>query len=371
MPRSHLDPCELYRCPDTCAPLEWDGQGLRASLPWLAASVVYPVRRGVPDFSRAPASESPEVVARLQELNRRAARDGWRAALEVLADPEAVRYVTSPTRTAFLELLPLAGARALEVGASLGQITAAAARLARQVYALEVVPLQAAFALARCRQEGLDNVAVAGGGADCLLPYADGAFDVVILNLVLEWCAGRSGGDPEQLQRRLLHEALRVLMPGGTLWVATKNRFALRYLSGRGDEHAHGLPFGNALPRPLLRGLLRLRRLPPAPGLLRSHRGLAALLCEVGFERPRSLWAAPEVRYPRRFVSMRAAAVRAARRHPDFEVSLPLRLVPARLVKHLAHGLVFVARKPAWGAPRAPASRAASWLVGEEPQGSS
>ncbi|HWJ39465.1 MAG TPA: methyltransferase domain-containing protein, partial [Sphingomicrobium sp.] len=136
----------------------------------------------------------------------------------------------------------------------------------------------------------MTNVNVATGGGDCRLPYENGAFDFVVLNLVLECCATGIDEPHELGQARLLREIRRVLRPGGQLYVATKNRFALRYLLGKPDEHYHNMRFGSALPRPLADRLHGRR----SRGRLYSWRGLGRLLRECGFEIEQSWWAAPE-----------------------------------------------------------------------------
>jgi len=136
----------------------------------------------------------------------------------------------------------------LEIGCSLGQCTSILAKRAAEVWAIDVVRGQAEFTLVRCRQEGSSNVHVAAGGEDGRLPYRDGCFDVVILNLVLEWCGSRSSEDHVVVQRRMLAEIARVLRPGGCAWISTKNRFAMRLLLGGRDEHMSGMRFGSALP---------------------------------------------------------------------------------------------------------------------------
>jgi SAM-dependent methyltransferase len=337
-------------CPRTGAPLSPEAGALRAP-----GGASYPVVAGIPRFLRFEPQEDGPTAARLAELNRLAHQQGWRAALEEVYrdDPAMVRYVTAGGRGSFLDLVPLSGEHdVLEIGASLGQLTVPLARRARSVCALEVVPGQAEFAAERCRQVGLDNVAVAVGGDDCRLPYRGASFDLVVLNLVLEWCASRCLDEPfVEVQRRLLGEMARVLRPGGALWLSTKNRFALRLLLGRRDEHLHDLPFGSALPRWLGAALLRRRGHRRAGGLLHSHAALSAMLRQAGFEGLRSFWAAPEMRHPDRFVPTDAASVRAARREGGL-VQGELRstralmpLVPAALVKHLTPGLAFLATR--------------------------
>lgn len=280
---------------------------------------------------------------------------GWEAALRsVLApDPDLLRYVSDPIRARFVDLLPLGPhADALEIGPGLGQMTQVLAQRSRSVCALEVVPGQAQFVAQRFAQQGLHQVRVATGGDDGRLPYPDRRFDVAVLNLVFEWCAPRCVQQPEiDVQRRLLAEIARVLAPGGTLYLSTKNRYAIKYLIGKTDEHFHGMRFGNALPRPLGRWLPRRRGHERPGGVLYSHRALAALLRDAGFSDLRSYWASPEVRYPAPYVATDAASVREARRHPGFvqgegrSTRLLMRCIPAALVKHVTTGLTFLASK--------------------------
>jgi SAM-dependent methyltransferase len=277
------------------------------------------------------------------ELTAIARRDGWSSA--IAQQFGTAEYLTDERRGIFLELLPIKNADVLEIGPGFGQFTDRIARAAKSVAALEVDPVQAEFIREKLRQEEIINATVTTGGADCRLPYADKSFDLVILNLVLEWCATAITEPHESAQLRLLREIARVLRPGGHLYVATKNRFALRYLIGKPDEHYHNMRFGSALPR-LLADRLHGRR---SRGRLYSWRGLRRLLREAGFEVEQSWWAAPEMRFPARMVPIDSKSVRAARRagirQGDSRAEkLLMNFVPAPLVKHVAPGLSFLAR---------------------------
>lgn len=343
---------DFYVCPRTHAPLRAEGDCLKTD----DASPTYALERGIPQFLHFQPVEDADSAGRLERLNTLARTQGWKEALATVfaAEPGMVRYVTDTRRAACLDLLPIDPSRdVLEIGPGLGQMTTELARRARSVSALEVVPGQAEFVAQRCAQEGLANVRVAVGGDDCRLPYADGSFDLVVLNLVFEWCASRClDEDMVEVQRRMLDEMARVLRPGGTLYLATKNRFALRYVLGRSDEHMHGLRFGNAMPRWMSRLVLRATGRPRQPGLLHSHDMLGRMLRQAGFERLESFWAVPEMRYPSRYVATDAAAVRAARREPGLVQGdgrlnrLLMSVLPAPWVKHFTPGLAYLARKP-------------------------
>jgi SAM-dependent methyltransferase len=314
-----------------------------------------PATDNVPVFLRFRPIEDEATRQRLDTLNSRALRIGWRAALEqTLGDDQALmRYVSDPTRSRFLDLLPLAADRdVLEIGPGLGQFTALLAGKARTVSALEIVEGQARFVAARCAEDGLGNVRVACGGDDCTLPYASAGFDVVILSLVLEWCGGRNeSAGHEAMQMRLLGEIARVLRPGGTAYVSTKNRFALRYLLGGRDEHVYGMRFGNALPRWAMRLALRLRGRSAPQGLLHSHRRLSVMLEAAGLWPLTSYWLTPEMRFPTAFIPNEPQAIAAARRDDGLRqgdtrmTDWVMRRMPARWVRHFTPGLVFVGRR--------------------------
>lgn len=335
-----------YVCPLTLAPLERARDELVGP-----AGQRYPIDHGLPRFLSGAPVEEPELAAQLDRLVTRAREVGWRIAVQAeWSDP---RYVTAEARAAYVDLLPLDGSsRVLEVGCSLGQGTAALARRAGSVDAVEVVPGQAAFAAERLRQDGLDNVDVCVAGDDCRLPFASERFDVAVLNLVIEWCGARGPLAAVESQRRLLSEVARTLKRNGTLFVATKNRFGLPYLAGAPDEHSSQLRFASYLPRALLPAALRATGRPPASGSLHSYPAFTRLLRAAGFGNLRPYWAAPDARYPVRYVpadrdSIVAAKASLAPRELAHtrRVEWLLRLCPAGLLRYVAPSLVFLAAK--------------------------
>ena len=347
---SLVDP--IYVCPQTRQPLQPDGGGLKVQ----ETGHTYPVANGIPNFLRFAPVEDIETTAKLDRLNDLArAGNDWKKALEATYDAQFIRYVTHVDRSSFLDLLTInKQSEVLEIGPGLGQFTALLAERGKSVHALEVVPGQAEFALTRCHQQGLSNVNVAVGGDDCRLPYRDQTFDLVVLNLVFEWCATRLENESHSsAQTRLLSEMARVLKPGGSLYLATKNRYALRLLVGGQDEHLFGIRFGSALPRGLAAWMLQRRGRPRSMGMLYSHNALQSMLRNAGFENTRSFWATPEMRYPTQYVATDAASVRAARVKGNLKqgggrlVGLLMRFVPARWVRNLTPGLAFLALKSA------------------------
>jgi SAM-dependent methyltransferase len=345
---------DVYASPGTGHSLERVGELLRCQ----ATREEFPIRGGIPHFLRFAPVESAEEGQTLARLNQRAPEIGWKAAMGEAygADSGIYRYVTDEGRAIFLNLLPLTvDTRVLEIGPGLGQFTGLLAARARQVDAVEVVAGQAAFVVERMRQAGLTNVRIACGGDDCALPYKSGSFDLVVLNLVLEWCASRNPAEAAVTgQERMLGEMVRVLKPGGSIYLATKNRYALHYVLGGPDEHSFELRFGSALPRWMLRARLRLAGKGRPPGLLHSHAALGRMLRAAGLAGLRSYWATPEMRYPTQMVPTDAASIREARRRglvqgANVRTRIVMRMMPAALVKYFTPGLAYIATKPTAG----------------------
>ncbi len=278
--------------------------------------------------------------------------DGWRHALETLYDRGMLDYAANPLRLRFLNLLPLSKElTALEIGVGFGQHTTEIARRVKWLDTLEVRWVNSMFTKIRCEQEGIANVGFKCGGDDCRLPFPDASYDIVFLNLILEWCASNIPNAPKVMgQKRLLREVYRVLKPGGLLQINTKNRFAYRLLIGGRDEHVYNMRFGSALPRWLVRLALRLKGKPPAPGYLHSYNGLGKLLRDAGLMPVQSFWLVPEMRFPSTFVPVDRTTIRAARKHlvrqgESRRTDLLMRLTPASLVQYFMPGFFVVAKK--------------------------
>jgi SAM-dependent methyltransferase len=343
---------ELFACPDT----HWSLQREEGFLISRVTGRQFPIHQGMPNFLRYPPMEDPGTLESLTNLTSLARGKGWRAALDAVyaSNPDLVRYVTDQTRQSFLDQIPLTpNDRVLEVGPGLGQFSPQLAKRAKAVDVLEVVPEQGAFVAERCRQSHAENVSVAIGGDDGLLPYTSEHFDTIILNLVLEWCASRQSTEkPEDLQRQLLAEMFRVLRPGGTAFIATKNRFGLGYFLGARDEHLGGMHFGSALPRWTVSLMFALQRKPKPRARLHSYPALRRMLEGTGFEVVKSLWPIPDMRYPTRYVETNPKAVESARQAGLGSLGCSRRnqivakLIPARLIKYVTPGLVFLVRKP-------------------------
>ncbi len=340
--------CEVYQCPRTGASLV-ERDGLLVSDD---GSIQYEMDKGIPMFLCHHVPESSDVEDRLSCVVEQAYKKSWKDAVrDVYGDWD---YIFPDGRDKWLDLLSIdPESTVLEIGPGMGQFSPILSKRCKNFYAIEVIPRQAEFAAERCRQDGCENIHFACGGDDCRLPYKDSSFDWVVMNLVFEWCAMRDDitNDFASGQHLMLSEMNRVLKPGGHLYLLTKNRFALRLLIGKRDEHCYSMRWGNALPRPIMRFMLRRQGKSRPRGVLHSHNTLVKMLRDVGFGNVESYWATPEMRYPTQCVPTSAKEVREARRQPGFvqgefrSTKALMRLIPSGMVKHFTPGLQMIAQK--------------------------
>lgn len=174
-------------------------------------------------------------------------------------------------RAAVEAIGPVRGRRALDLGCGTGDLSIELRRAgAEPVVGLDPVPTMLAFARQKAERRGQAALPVVGDGL--ALPFADGAFDLVLSAFVLRNLADLPGG---------LREAKRVLRPGG--------RFASLELT----------PNTTPIIGPIARAIAGLV-VPPLGGIVTGDRdaykylpasvdrfpaanGLSRLLAEVGF----------------------------------------------------------------------------------------
>lgn len=155
---------------------------------------------------------------------------------------------------------PLEGRRVLVDGCGIGAYVERIARHASYVAGIDIDYERVA--------EGartLANLCVAAAEA---LPFPDGAFDVVLLHEVLEHV---------QDDRRTVHEAWRMLGPGGRIVIFVPNRlypFETHGFYWRGVYHFGNIPLINYLPNPLRNRLAPHVRAYTSAGLRRLFTGL-------------------------------------------------------------------------------------------------
>lgn len=162
---------------------------------------------------------------------------------------------------------PLHGLRILEIGTGSGVIAAYLAELAGENGKVTAVDTS--------DQRIIDGHFRFLMVKDCILPFSDDSFDVVVSNQVLEHVGDR----PEQL--RHLREIGRVLRPDGIGYLAVPNRWSIQ-------EYHYRLPFLSWLPRPLANLYLRATRkgyfydcFPPGPLALRRWMRASGLVWQT------------------------------------------------------------------------------------------
>ena len=147
----------------------------------------------------------------------------------------------------------LKGARILDIGCGIGTYVRKLGEFSDRVYGIDVDP-------ARVRQGTIGGLAVAVSER---LPFAGSAFDVVLLNEVIEHV---------QDDAQTLREACRVVRPGGHVVIYAPNRLYPFETHGvyLGKRYVFGnMPLVNYLPDPLRRRLVPHARAYTTRGLRR------------------------------------------------------------------------------------------------------
>lgn len=277
----------LFRCPE-CGGELWR---TTPEAPFVCRSCVsqWPVLKGVPCF--IPPGSLPEfqLTARMAELVAIAYECGWRRAIEqhvaelTLHKDHAEEYATSEARGDFLFFTSIdQSSTVLSIGSGWGNIELAFARIAKQVYALDTTLANLQFVGIRAQQEGQDNIIPVVGDV-VKLPLPPASCDVVLMVGALgriPW--ERDDDTPRNLQIRALENALKVLKPGGQLYIGIENRFSIKSFLGFREPHT-GLRFIGLMPRWLADLYSRMVRRAPFREWTYSRRELRRLLTTAGF----------------------------------------------------------------------------------------
>lgn len=169
----------------------------------------------------------------------------------------------------------------LDYGAGWGTITQVLADICGHVVSLDLTCESLEFS-ARIAEK--KNVTYIHAGDKPQIPFADGQFDAVILNGVLEWVPENAylNENPRDVQLAFLAQVRRVLRPGGQIYIGIENRLGYRYFTGMREDHT-GLRFGALLPRCIADLYSKKMRGSPYRTYTYSEPGYHKLLKEEGF----------------------------------------------------------------------------------------
>ena len=226
-----------------------------------------------------------------EEVRDVAIKDGWRAGISLAIEragktpSDSWLFFDSPRRTAFRYLLDVTrDSTVLDIGSG-GPIATTFATIARRVYAIDTTRENLEMVTLRAKQQGLSNVVpVCTDVADVAhLPLPAGSVDVVILNGVIEWLGlGNPEKNPKTLQLEALRKISEVLRPGGTLYLATENRYSGAYFLGQPEEHTY-IRWVSLMPRPIASVYHRMLTGKSFRAYTHSRRAMDRMLRATGF----------------------------------------------------------------------------------------
>ena len=203
----------------------------------------------------------------------------------------------APNRTAWSYLFDLGPeSRVLDLGCGTGGV---ACRLGKDhhVIAADKSPINAAFVKLRGEQENLPHFqSVCADGVD--LPIADAQLDLVCMIGSFEWMPTSWPHEkPETVHSRVLSEVLRVLKPGGSLFLGIENRQYLGFALGVADPHAR-IRHVSYLDRDRANQLSLDLRGEPFLEYTYTRGEANALLTNAGFEKVDDYWLRPDYSTP-------------------------------------------------------------------------
>jgi ubiquinone/menaquinone biosynthesis C-methylase UbiE len=253
---------------------------------------------------------------KIQEINQFIQEHGWDKAFEEMIPQPLHSVIQGADRADFRFFMPVSpNAVALDLGCMWGAWTFSLAQHCKQVIGIDQTFETLRMGELRKVSSRVTNVSFVQSDA-VQLPFADCIFDIVIINGVLEWIGsdkefvtekdfGKRGSkhltstysqSPRAIQVKALEEALRVLKPGGTVYIGIENRISWQNFFGS-DPHS-GLRFTSLMPRWLANLYMRLRLGKDYRTYTYSSVGLRKLLAEAGFKETQFFTSIPEYSFP-------------------------------------------------------------------------
>jgi ubiquinone/menaquinone biosynthesis C-methylase UbiE len=212
-------------------------------------------------------------------------------------DP-AYRFAFDPSRADWRFYLPVnKDWKILDAGCGMGGMTFPLAKIVKEVVAFDSAYERVKFVELRSAREGVENITTLVGDFDNL-PVRDGEFDLIIFNGFLEWIGVPNYPmDPREVQKNVLKKCLKLLKPGGYLYIGIENRIALNYFT-TGRDHS-GIRFTSLMPRFLANIYTKIRLKEPYRTYTYSRNGYEKLLKDSGFKHLEFLLPATGYNFPK------------------------------------------------------------------------
>ncbi|WP_162913361.1 class I SAM-dependent methyltransferase [Rhodospirillaceae bacterium SYSU D60014] len=282
----------------------------------------YAVEDGLFKFTTGTSSHGEFSSEEMAELLKLAKTDGWKSALERYIRPRrprAVQLLTDPRRYNSIEpLKAVKNGRVLDFGCGLGGVSLALATAFEEVVALDGSEDRVSLLNVIRREENLDNIVPVCHIDPANLPFPDSHFDAVLLIGVLEYLPQSLPDDTvEAAHEKCLKEFHRILRPGGSLLIHTKNRFGWQYWLGERDHS--GLRFAPILPVSLTDLIARTVKGRPYRIINYSGGGYRKLMRKAGFDSVALGWPVPGYQTPDYLLSLEGRMLGELRKiAPDY-----------------------------------------------------
>jgi len=222
---------------------------------------------------------------------------GWEDAIRTQFGKKKSEWIASESRAEALFLTNIGNnSVVLDAGTGWGALAFPMAKIAKEVYAIDSNINGLNFIQLRRSQDGNTNVIPIKCDISNL-PFENESIDIAILNGVLEWTPlSRTNLKPFEVQKKILSELNRVLKRNGQIFIGIENRFGLRYLLGKPDEHTH-LRFITVLPRFVANLYHRFRRKTDYRTHTHSNMGIIKLMNLSGFPKTDIYSVLPDYRF--------------------------------------------------------------------------
>lgn len=260
----------------------------------------WPVRDGIPSFSKKEIYWNEIPKPKMNELLNIAQTKNWKTAIyDVLQlnDKRDFNIIGDERRADWRYLLPLqADSTVLDLGCGWGAIAIALTKTYQKVVAMDPTWERLKFLSIRKKQQQIDNLYLVHGGTNLGFPFPNNYFNLISMIGVLEWLAWGQDKNPRQVQKNALKKIWHLLKKDGFLYIGIENRFGYNYLLGTKDHN--GLRFISLMPRFLANFISKKFKEEPYTNYQYSLLGYTKLLKQAGFSKIEFFAPLPQYRLP-------------------------------------------------------------------------